>query len=537
VLTFLLGLTSLSPLAPVASGDPSDPVVVAGGTSTSNLSSYPLGTTSFTAGHLYVAFIKLSETGGAVDETPGVVGGGSVWTQIDAGQASSGSMGLAAYRFSPTSDLEAVSLSTALLSTRHEGITYSIVEVATGFDPLSPIAQYRAAGSSAATSYSISLPSVPASDSLVLASLAHAANEGSTPNAGWLEVEGSDLAHLNPSQSGHVIFNDGVPSQTPGSSWSTSSRRRGIAIEISTEHGSQPPGVTLAAAGDICGNLIACRNTSDRVIALAPDVVMTLGDLAYNSGTLAQFRDKYCGSYPNCKRWGRPAIQSITLPGYGNHDCYDVPRDTGATKQGCTGAVAYFGPDSTFGTDIPGTSGSYYTVRGEWLIVQLNSAGDEGTGQATQAEIDAQNEALDELLDADTHTCEVIGWHHPRYASGDHGSNVFVDPWFETAYAHGVEVVLNGHAHSYERFLPQDDNGNHVADGVVQIVAGTGGAEPDSTWGTIVPNSVARIIDFGVLAMRLNDDATYSWAFHDDMTGGIDDQGTGACHGPPPSGV
>ena len=42
----------------------------------------------------------------------------------------------------------------------------------------------------------------------------------------------------------------------------------------------------------------------------------------------------------------------------------------------------------------------------------------------------------------------------------------------------GVELVLNGHDHDYERFAPQDPNG--VADpvnGIREIVVGTGGKE------------------------------------------------------------
>jgi hypothetical protein len=530
IFPLIVGISLLAPIGPTATAAPTAPVVVGAGVTTSNLSQYPLGTASFVADRLYIAFLKLSEAGGIVDKTPGIVGAGTAWIQIDGGQASTGSMGLAAYRFVPSVDTTAVALTTDTLSTRHEGLAYSILEVTGGFDRTTPIAQHRAAASSPALGYSISLPAAPAADSLVVASFAHAANEGSTPNAGWTEVAGSDLTHTSPSQANHVIFDDVAPSGTPGSSWITSARRRGLAIEIPSDDGTAPTGVTLVAAADICGSLTACKNTSDRVIDTDPDVVMTMGDHAYPNGTLTQFRDKYCGSYPNCSRWGREAIQSITLPGYGNHDCFDVPRDTGATKQGCDGAVAYFGPDSNFGTDIPGLPGSYYTVKGEWLIVQLNSAGNEGTGAATVAEIESQDQALKAVLSADDHTCEIVAWHHARFASGDHGNNLFTDPWFETVYAQGVDVVLNGHAHSYERFLPQDGDGQQVADGVTEFVVGTGGASIDAQFGAIQPNSAARFLDFGVLSLDLNDDGTYSWAFLDDLTAEVDDQGSGNCH-------
>lgn len=517
----------LSPGATVA--NPAAPVVVASGATTSNLPQYPLGQVSLTAGHLYVAFVALSETSASLDPTPGVVGPGTTWTQIDAGQASKGGLGLTAYRFQPSTNLGAVSLSTGALSTTHEGLVFTVVDVGAGFDPTAPVAQFKVGSSSRSTGYTLSLPSVPASDSLVLASFLHAANEGSTPNAGWTEAAGSDASHGSPNRGAHVIYDDASPSRTPGSSWTTSAARRGIAIEIAAEGSSPPDGIRVAAAGDICGFLNPCLKTSDRVLAIDPDVVLALGDLVYPTGTLTQFRERYCGNYPDCIRWGRPAIQDVTLPAYGNHDCVDVPIDTGATKQGCEDAVTYFGPDRDFGTDIAGTSGSYWTVRGPWLIVVLNSAGDVGSGEATAQEIAQQDAALDAVLGADDHLCELVVWHHPRYASGDHGNIEYTDPWFETAYAHGVDLVLGGNAHSYERFAPQDGDGNAVADGVRQFVVGTGGAELDPSFGPIKPNSEASIVDYGVLDLTLGDDA-YTWRWLDADDGSVFDPGSAACH-------
>ena len=511
------------------------PLLLASGTSSADATSYPLGSMSLEAGHLYVAFLHLSDNGSAVDTTPGLIGGGTTWTQISATEAAAGMMGLSAYHFAPNSNLN-VSLSTGTLSVVHEGFWFTVVDVPSGFDPAAPIAQFRGKRLETTTSLTASLPAAPAADSLVLAAFAHAAAEGSSPGAGWTEVAGSDLTHATPVRGAHVIYDDASASASPSSSWATSARARGLAVEVRPPAGGGGGGggggesVTLAGAGDICGEPTACTNTSNQVAAFGPDVVVTMGDLAYNNGTLGEFQSKYGGGTTPGSRWGRPSIKSITLPGYGNHDCYDVPLATGATKQGCNGAVAYFGPDSQFGTDIPGTPGSYSAVRGEWLIVHLNSAGDVGSGQATAAEIASQNAALDDVLTADQHGCEIVIWHHPRYSSGsEHGNSTFVDPWYETAYAHGVDVVLTGHDHDYERFAPQDGNGNAVADGVREFVVGTGGAWTRA-FGTIQPNSVKRIRDRGILTMSLNDDGTYSWAFLDDVSAAVDDSGSDTCH-------
>jgi hypothetical protein len=284
-------------------------------------------------------------------------------------------------------------------------------------------------------------------------------------------------------------------------------------------------GVTLAAAGDLCGG--GCGRTAQRVSAVDPDVVATIGDHAYSNGLLSEFRQKYGGGTVPEGKWGRPSIKNITLPGYGNHDCYDYPRRTGATKQGCDGAVAYFGPDSNFGTDIPGTAGSYSTVVGDWLLVHLNSAGDQGSGVATAGEVSQQNAALRDVLTSDPHRCEVVIWHHPRYSSGHNSPFPFVDPWFRTAHDLGADVVLSAHDRGYERFAPLDARGRPVASGLRQFVVGTGGAGLHE-FTRVDPGSQAQVEAHGVLILQLR--ATgYDWAFLNARTGAAQDSGSGTC--------
>ena len=106
---------------------------------------------------------------------------------------------------------------------------------------------------------------------------------------------------------------------------------------------------------------------------------------------------------------------------------------------------------------------------------------------------------------------------------------MFVSSWFQTAYEHGVELVLNGHDHDYERFARQDPSGQAAVDGVEQIVVGTGGAAPRA-FESVQPNSLVRFVDRGILVLDLWENDTYSYAFLDDMTGSVDDAGSGACH-------
>ena len=67
-------------------------------------------------------------------------------------------------------------------------------------------------------------------------------------------------------------------------------------------------------------------------------------------------------------------------------------------------------------------------------------------------------------------------WHHPRFSSGEHGSDASMWPFWDALYRAGADVVVNGHDHDYERFGPQDPAGREdKARGLREFVVGTGG--------------------------------------------------------------
>ena len=102
------------------------------------------------------------------------------------------------------------------------------------------------------------------------------------------------------------------------------------------------------------------------------------------------------------------------------------------------------------------------------------------------------------------------------------------DLW-RVLYDHNVEIVLNGHDHSYERFAPQDPDGRpDAARGIVQIVVGTGGADLYN-FGTPKPNSLVRGVTYGVLKLGL-EAAGYTWEFVAAAGGTFHDNGRGVCH-------
>ena len=95
--------------------------------------------------------------------------------------------------------------------------------------------------------------------------------------------------------------------------------------------------------------------------------------------------------------------------------------------------------------------------------------------------------------------------------------------------AAGAEVVLNGHDHDYERFAPQNWQGQaDPTHGIREFVVGTGGTGL-RPFQVVKPNSVVRShTTHGVLRLRLHD-GMYRWRFIS-TDGAFSDTGTANCH-------
>ena len=126
--------------------------------------------------------------------------------------------------------------------------------------------------------------------------------------------------------------------------------------------------------------------------------------------------------------------------------------------------------------------------------------------------------------------CTLAYWHHPRFSSGWHGSDPRLGPIWQILYDGGVDLILNGHDHDYERFLPQTPAG--IVDstrGIPEIIVGTGGGDLRGFRSIHAANSAARIQGhFGVLKVTLGAKEWRS-AFLD-VDGQVWDQTGGACH-------
>ncbi len=288
-----------------------------------------------------------------------------------------------------------------------------------------------------------------------------------------------------------------------------------LGIETSNERspgflGDDP---VIAAAGDIaCDSLIVTpsqchqESTANLVVRGGFDAVLDLGDNQYDVGSLSAYETYYDPT------WGR--VKAITHPVPGNHE-YETPRASG-----------YYG---YFGSAAGDPSRGYYSYDlASWHIVALNSncpdVGGCGPGSPQERWLRAD-------LAAQPATCTLAYWHHPRFSSGTtHGSDPIYTAFWQALYDGGVDVILVGHEHNYERFAPQRADGTaDPAKGIREFVVGTGGRE-HYPFGTPIANSQVRDnTTFGVLELVLHQ-RSYEWGFVSEVGGSFTDSGTTACH-------
>lgn len=220
--------------------------------------------------------------------------------------------------------------------------------------------------------------------------------------------------------------------------------------------------------------------TSERPI----DLYLHVGDMAYGQGTDEQFQSRFFAPYQETLR------EKVCWASMGNHE--------GFSSNGKTGIGpfydAYVCPTAGEAGGLPSGSEAFYSFDyGDIHVICLDSYDLDRKPSGEMAQWLKKDLAATEAK-------WIIGfWHHPPYTKGTHDSDTevpliemreYIMPILEEG---GVDLVLSGHSHIYERSMLIDGayQTPTTAEGVV-LDDGDGDPEGDGAYrksGQVTPHN------------------------------------------------
>lgn len=254
------------------------------------------------------------------------------------------------------------------------------------------------------------------------------------------------------------------------------------------------------------------------------DLYLHVGDMAYPSGTDAEFQKTFFDIY-------QPTLRNIVCwPSMGNHE--------GNTSKGLLGVGPYYDayicPRRGEAGGLPSASEAFYSfdyANAHFICLDSHDLDRAPAGVMAQwLRADLEKTKSDWI---------IAYWHHPPYTKGSHDSDKeeqliemreLIMPILE---AGGVDLVLTGHSHIYERSMlidgayqtpttadgvvlddgDGDPNGEgpyrkskglHAHQGVVQVVTGNGGAKVGRVGTSPVMKRV--LVEYGSVILDVNGD-------------------------------
>jgi calcineurin-like phosphoesterase family protein/Big-like domain-containing protein len=255
----------------------------------------------------------------------------------------------------------------------------------------------------------------------------------------------------------------------------------------------------LAAVGDGAAGQTSAGDVSDLIASWNPNAFLYLGDV-YEKGTATEFMNWY-GVAGSSLYFGR--FSSITDPTVGNHE-YTAGK-----------APGYFGYWKT--------PKDYYSVNtpAGWHLISLNSNLDGSVGSA-------QYNWLDTDLTNNTSPCTLVYFHHPLFNIGVEPVPARFTAIWPLLAQKGADIVLTGHDHDYQRWVPMDGTGSPSPAGPTEFVVGTGGHSLQSFVATDSRVANSDSGHFGALRLDLSSGgASYRFVT---TAGATLDSGSVACN-------
>jgi IPT/TIG domain/Calcineurin-like phosphoesterase len=324
--------------------------------------------------------------------------------------------------------------------------------------------------------------------------------------------------------------------------------------------------VVVVSAGDIsCSqldpnysgknpNYCQQQRTAALVQSINPSYLLPGGDTQYpptanysegQQPSISEYAGGYGASWGQLQNPASPLYVPglIVRPTTGGHEYGDFnENDRGLKLSTGSNYYSYFGPTGL--NDLPAgvtqPSNDFYSFNipvgtTTWHIISLDSecaalpgpGGTTPSGSATGCAAGSPEETfLQNDLAANQGACTIIHWHEPLNSTFFGYDSDYQAFWDDAAKYH-VTLIVNGHDHDYERWVPMNAAQVPSASGVTQIIAGTGG---DALSIGTHPNSniaFSDFNDFGVLQLTLNSTSA-DYAFKT-VSGTTPDSGTLNC--------
>ncbi|MBZ4371018.1 metallophosphoesterase [Corallococcus sp. AS-1-6] len=219
--------------------------------------------------------------------------------------------------------------------------------------------------------------------------------------------------------------------------------------------------VHFAAVGDFGTGGSDQKKVAASMLTNKPELFVALGDNAYASGTETEFQNNLFT--PMAALLSQ--VPMFATPG--NHEYV-------------TNEAQPYLDNLYLPTNNAEGSERYYSFDwGHVHFVSIDSNCAVGLASSSKCTLAAQKAFVEKDLAATTQPWKVVFFHHPSWSSGEHGSQLTMRRQFGPLFEkYGVDLVLTGHDHDYERSKPMlgDAEAGKNEAGIPYLVVGGGGA-------------------------------------------------------------
>jgi 3',5'-cyclic AMP phosphodiesterase CpdA len=295
------------------------------------------------------------------------------------------------------------------------------------------------------------------------------------------------------------------------------------AVVFEAEAQTRKPGShRMIVFGDAADGSATQKAIAKAMAAAAPDAVFITGDLVYGRGRASEYRMNF---FPIYNSEEVPLMRRVPFLGVpGNHDvAFDLKKWPDAPAYFAYWSLPLNGPALQAGeaNAAPVTAGVHdavVTASGPAFPRMASFSFDYGkvhwTVLDTNIYTDWESPVMKAWLEADLKaakgaTWRIVALHHPLFQSSrSHFDDQWIRPLSPILEKYGVDLVLAGHVHNYQRTAPIRFKPNKVgprgkavegeftvdeafdgktvtrAKGIIHIVTGAGGAELYDPWQT-----------------------------------------------------